>query len=126
MNIDELLAEARDALGRVNTNAFEHDLLFQYRGGVLGREITLIVRDLADGIEELLDRVEKAEQERDEYRDGTTIVKLTAAEQALQRVRELHQYEVIGVHEGYGEELWCPTCEHDLPCPTIKALEGDE
>jgi hypothetical protein len=48
---EELIAEAREALGRINTNAFDHDLLFQYRGGVLGRELTLIVRDLADALE---------------------------------------------------------------------------
>lgn len=49
--VEDLIAEAREALGRVNTNAFDHDLLFQYRGGVLGRELTLIVRDLADALE---------------------------------------------------------------------------
>lgn len=66
-----------------------------------------LITGLSDAVLALLDRV------------GT-------AEQALQRVRELHQYEVIGVHEGYGEEIWCPTCKHHWPCPTIKALEGDE
>ena len=48
---EALIAEARDALERINTNAFDPDLLFQYRGGVLGRELTLIVRDLADALE---------------------------------------------------------------------------
>lgn len=51
MNNAELIAEARDVLGRVNTNAVYHDSLFQYRGGVLVRELTLIVRDLADALE---------------------------------------------------------------------------
>ena len=101
-----LVAEARDALGRVNTNAFDHDLLFQYRGGVLGRELTLIVRDLADALE-------AAGAERD------------AALAAIERVRALH-------HETYAntsDEAWkrnqiCAHCGYVFPCDTRAALDG--
>ena len=60
MNNAELIAEARDVLGRVNTNAVYHDSLFQYRGGVLVRELTLIVRDLADALEAAETRIAEA------------------------------------------------------------------
>ena len=43
----------------------------------------------------------------------------------VERVRELHQREVIAVHE-FGPEAWCPTCELHYPCPTIRALDGAE
>lgn len=50
-DFETMIAEARDVLGRVNKDAVYHDSLFQYRGGVLVRELTLIVRDLADALE---------------------------------------------------------------------------
>ncbi len=40
------------------------------------------------------------------------------------RIEALHPREVIAVHEGYGEEAWCPECQFHYPCPTIRALEG--
>ena len=43
----------------------------------------------------------------------------------VERVRELHQREVIAVHE-FGPEAWCPTCELHYPCPTIRAIDGGE
>lgn len=43
----------------------------------------------------------------------------------VERVRALHQREVIAVHE-FGPEAWCPTCELHYPCPTIRALGGAE
>lgn len=42
----------------------------------------------------------------------------------LEAVRGLHTREVIAVHEGHGEEAWCPICKEHWPCPTIKALDG--
>lgn len=57
-------------------------------------------------------RAEKAEAERD------------ASVAALERVRAIHAPEVVGIHEGYGEEVWCPTCKHHYPCPTVAALDG--
>ena len=39
----------------------------------------------------------------------------------VERVRALHQREVIAVHE-FGPEAWCPTCELHYPCPTIRAI----
>lgn len=76
---------------------------------------------LADGIEELLDRVEKAEQEAEEFRDGTTIAKLAVAEQALQRVRDRHQPCLSCL------EPHCFVCEKaKWPCAEFRALEGDE
>ena len=43
----------------------------------------------------------------------------------VERVRALHQREVIAVHE-FGPEAWCPTCELHYPCPTARALGGAE
>ena len=43
----------------------------------------------------------------------------------VERVRALHQREVIAVHE-FGPEAWCPTCELHYPCPTACALGGAE
>lgn len=42
--------------------------------------------------------------------------RVETAEQALQRVRELHTRD-----DGY-----CRACDRLYPCPTIAALEGDE
>ena len=42
----------------------------------------------------------------------------------VERVRELHQREVIVVHE-FGLEVWCPTCELHYPCPTIRVLDEE-
>lgn len=39
---------------------------------------------------------------------------------------KLHRPEVIGVHEGHGEEVWCPHCENYWPCPTAVALGLNE
>lgn len=60
----------------------------------------------------LADALEAATSERD------------AALAAVDRVRAIHAPEVLGIHEGYGEEVWCPTCEHHYPCPTVAALDG--
>jgi len=54
---------------------------------------------------------------------------------SIQRVRELHKEvdandSVCGDPDCYGEyiEDWtmCQDCYSDYPCPTIKALDGDE
>ena len=42
----------------------------------------------------------------------------------VERVRALHQREVIAVHE-FGPEVWCPTCELHYPCPTARALDEE-
>lgn len=70
---DELIAEARGALRRINIHAFPDDLAFQYRGGVLGRNVTEILRDVAVALE-------AATRERD------------AALAAVERVRALLGY----------------------------------
>ena len=43
----------------------------------------------------------------------------------VERVRALHQREVIAVHFEFGPEAWCPTCELHYPCPTIRALNEE-
>ena len=43
----------------------------------------------------------------------------------VERVRELHQREVIAVHFEFGPEAWCPTCELHYPCPTARAVLDD-
>ena len=45
---------------------------------------------------------------------------------ALLRVLDLHPREVIAVHEGYGEEAWCPRCQEHFPCATVRAVTGDD
>lgn len=48
---ESVIAEAREALGRINIHAFPNGLAYQYRGGVLGRNVTEILRDVADALE---------------------------------------------------------------------------
>lgn len=43
----------------------------------------------------------------------------------VDRVRELHPYEVIELHESHGEEAWCPECQFHYPCQTIRAMETE-
>ena len=43
---------------------------------------------------------------------------------AIERVRAIHQREVIAVHPGIGEEAWCPACQEHWPCSTVAALDG--
>ena len=43
----------------------------------------------------------------------------------VERVRALHQREVIAVHFEFGPEAWCPTCELHYPCPTARALDEE-
>lgn len=46
--------------------------------------------------------------------------------EALIRVLDLHPREVIAVHEGYGEEAWCPCCREHYPCLTVRAIAGEQ
>lgn len=40
---------------------------------------------------------------------------------AIERVRRLHsQTSEIGMADG----KWCPACGDEVPCPTIRALDG--
>jgi len=55
-----------------------------------------------------------------------TVAKVTAErdelEAAVDRVRRLHgQYSELGLADG----SWCPGCGYPVPCPTIKALNGE-
>ena len=49
---------------------------------------------------------------------------LTEREAREARVRELHEGEAC--HHGDGCGYFCNECEGDWPCPTIRALDGDE
>lgn len=124
----DLIAEAREALGRVNANAFDHDLLFQYRGGVLGRELTLIVRDLADALEAATVRASQAEAElRDVLRVDVPSLKAErdAAVAALERVRAIHvEREHRTLDGAYLGGAVCDGCRRPWPCPTVAALDG--
>jgi hypothetical protein len=51
MSNAELIAEAREAVARINPGAVDLDALFQYRGGVWGRDSTLILRELVAALE---------------------------------------------------------------------------
>jgi hypothetical protein len=63
------------------------------------------------------------------------LARANQAEEAIQRVRELHKEvdandSVCGDPECCGEyiEDWtmCQECYCDYPCPTIKALDGEQ
>ena len=45
-----------------------------------------------------------------------------AAQEAIERVREVH----YGVIHRVGEEPWCAECTDPYPCPTIQALDGEQ
>jgi len=45
---------------------------------------------------------------------------------AIERVKALHVREVLAVHEGYGEEAWCPNCRVHWPCEDYAALTATE
>ena len=62
----------------------------------------------------LVPKLRKAQAERD------------AALARIAEAAELHQPEVIGVHEGQGAEVWCPHCETYWPCQTAVALGLNE
>ena len=68
----------------------------------------------------LLDRLAHMTEARDNAR--AEVERLAAK---VERVRALHQREVIAVHE-FGPEAWCPTCELHYPCPTACAIDGAE
>jgi len=44
----------------------------------------------------------------------------------IERAKALHIREVIAVHEGYGEEAWCPNCRVHWPCEDYAALTATE
>lgn len=59
---------------------------------------------------------------------GARIARVASeAEEAIERVRELHKPIEIGVDYGdnYGA-LGCPICNELYPCATIKALDGEQ
>lgn len=49
---EELVAEAREAIARINPES--HDALFQYRGGVMWRGVEKILADVTDALEAAL------------------------------------------------------------------------
>ena len=85
----DLIAEARKAVARINPGAHDPDALFQYRGGVFGREVTLMLRELADALEsvtvptenELLERA-KADATNDAFVDAVAWARSCSGESA--------------------------------------------
>lgn len=147
-----LVAEARDALERINTNAFDHDLLFQYRGGVLGRELTLIVRDLADALEAATRERDAAtgrfECDRECIKERAPIedcsahgrtprdlwgqidearkaayTALTERDAAVAAVERVRANHQIDDYTAGHTIVRC-VCEEIWPCSTIQALDG--
>ena len=55
---------------------------------------------------------------------ATRVPEQGEASVAIERVRAIHQREVIAVHPGIGEEAWCPACQEHWPCSTVAALDG--
>lgn len=52
------------------------------------------------------------------------VPQVRALSKALRAVLAIHPREVIAVHEGYGEEAWCPRCQEHYPCPTVQAIQA--
>lgn len=86
-----------------------------------------------DDLMQVLSRLEQAEQDAYGFREGYEILKralikqgerLEQAEQAVQRVRELHSYGKLGYPNG-DEEHYCTYDENAWPCETIRVLDGD-
>jgi len=60
-------------------------------------------------------------------RDRRYLLALVREQQSrLDAVAALHVREVLAVHEGYGEEAWCPVCGEHWPCETIAAITDPE
>ena len=60
-------------------------------------------------------------------RDRRYLLAFVREQQArLDAVAALHFREVLAVHEGYGEEAWCPVCSERWPCETIAAINDLE
>jgi hypothetical protein len=60
-------------------------------------------------------------------RDRRHLLALVREQQSrLNAVAALHVREVLAVHEGYGEEAWCPACGEHWPCETIAAITDPE
>ena len=83
----------------------------------------------------LLDALDQAEAEvkrlswkcghlADKYTQDTDELRQEAgqAEARIQAVRELHHHDVFRGHLDNG----CAICGHDWPCPTIRALDGEQ
>lgn len=97
-----------------------------------------LIEGMAGAVLALIDRVEKAEGQLDlmeQTLDLSKMVedkvkkKLDRAEQALQRVRELHQWNRVDQYDdvlGDWVEEYCQGCHEVWPCATIRALEGDD
>ena len=136
-DFETMIAEARDVLGRVNTDAVYHDSLFQYRGGVLVRELTLIVRDLADALESVraerdaaLARIAELEKMLENYTREYSIEcnKRVKAESRIAEAAKLHR--PFEWSFGYGPVKSCRGCadrgvpqdKAEWPCPTAVAL----
>lgn len=52
---------------------------------------------------------------------------VTMMGESIKRVRELHKAIEVGTQYGdnFGD-LGCPVCNELYPCPTIKALDGEQ
>lgn len=60
----------------------------------------------------------------DALESATRVPEQGEANAAIERMRAIHQREVIAVHPGIGEEAWCPACQEHWPCSTATALDG--
>jgi len=88
-SITDLIAEARGTVARIHPGHHDPDALFQYRGGVFGREVTLMLRELADALEsvtvptenELLERA-KADATNDAFVDAVAWARSCSGESA--------------------------------------------
>lgn len=54
------------------------------------------------------------------------IIKALTLSAAIQRVRELHQSIFEPIMESQIGAHWCTGCDEPYPCPTIKALDGEQ
>ena len=147
IDLDELIADARheesiqDKLGDgfsegSEERAFYYEHRDRYKCLADALEAVRAERDAALArIADLEAELEVAmrphsECERSGAEAGERIVDLEGdmarVEARIAEAAELHQPEVIGVHEGQGAEVWCPHCETYWPCQTAVALGLNE
>jgi hypothetical protein len=88
----------------------------------------------ANEIENIIQTFEQATGAKAVVVQGAKVARATEAELAVARVRELHKQVTqdnaacgdIDCCGEYEESEECADCQCEYPCPTIKALDGDD
>jgi len=117
---DAAMAEACERLNHVHQEAYR---MLNERAEAAEREVERLKAERdkygwapVQSHEGWKQRADLAENENRSLRAS-----LDAALEAIGRVRELH-YSVADEEDGD----WCHDCKHDWPCPTVRAIDGEE